>query len=116
LALAAAGLALPAHAEDIAANPQIDYPASSRSLAGSPGIARRAACRGDEFAARALAVGDPARRALGNRVRPGPHRGRDQPAAARLHRRAPAEVLGPDKDRPIYIYCNNNFADDRRRW
>ena len=24
-----------------------------------------------------------------------------------------AEVLGPDKDRPIYIYCNNNFADDR---
>jgi phage shock protein E len=24
-----------------------------------------------------------------------------------------AEVLGPDKSRPVYIYCNNNFADDR---
>ena len=24
-----------------------------------------------------------------------------------------AEVLGSDKDRPVYIYCNNNFADDR---
>jgi phage shock protein E len=24
-----------------------------------------------------------------------------------------AEVLGADKDRPIYIYCNNNFVDDR---
>lgn len=24
-----------------------------------------------------------------------------------------AEALGPDTGRPIYIYCNNNFADDR---
>ena len=24
-----------------------------------------------------------------------------------------AEALGPDKSRPIYIYCNNNFSDDR---
>ncbi|KRA79780.1 hypothetical protein ASD76_17350 [Altererythrobacter sp. Root672] len=24
-----------------------------------------------------------------------------------------AEVLGPDQGRPVYIYCNNNFADDR---
>jgi phage shock protein E len=24
-----------------------------------------------------------------------------------------AEVLGPNKDRAIYIYCNNNFSDDR---
>ena len=23
-----------------------------------------------------------------------------------------AALLGPDKSRPIYIYCNNNFADD----
>ena len=23
-----------------------------------------------------------------------------------------AEVLGPDLDRPIYIYCNNNFSDN----
>ena len=23
-----------------------------------------------------------------------------------------AEVLGPDRDRPIYIYCNNNFSDN----
>jgi len=22
-------------------------------------------------------------------------------------------VLGPDKGRPVYIYCNNNFADNR---
>lgn len=21
-------------------------------------------------------------------------------------------MLGPDKARPVYIYCNNNFADD----
>ncbi|HWK40425.1 MAG TPA: rhodanese-like domain-containing protein [Croceibacterium sp.] len=24
-----------------------------------------------------------------------------------------AEVIGPNTDRAIYIYCNNNFADDR---
>lgn len=24
-----------------------------------------------------------------------------------------AEVLGEDTGRPVYIYCNNNFADDR---
>lgn len=24
-----------------------------------------------------------------------------------------AEVLGPNKSRAVYIYCNNNFADDR---
>jgi phage shock protein E len=24
-----------------------------------------------------------------------------------------AEVLGPDTGRPVYIYCNNNFADNR---
>jgi hypothetical protein len=24
-----------------------------------------------------------------------------------------AAALGPDKARPIYIYCNNNFSDDR---
>jgi hypothetical protein len=23
------------------------------------------------------------------------------------------KVLGPDTDRPIFIYCNNNFSDDR---
>jgi phage shock protein E len=23
-----------------------------------------------------------------------------------------AEVLGPDRERPIYIYCNNNFSDN----
>lgn len=23
-----------------------------------------------------------------------------------------AKVLGPDRSRPIYIYCNNNFSDD----
>lgn len=25
-----------------------------------------------------------------------------------------AAVIGPDRDRPILIYCNNNFTDDRR--
>jgi len=25
-----------------------------------------------------------------------------------------AEVIGPDRNRPILIYCNNNFSDDRR--
>lgn len=24
-----------------------------------------------------------------------------------------AEVIGPDRDRPILIYCNNNFREDR---
>lgn len=23
-----------------------------------------------------------------------------------------AEVIGPDRERPIYIYCNNNFSDN----
>ncbi|MGQ0659406.1 rhodanese-like domain-containing protein [Sphingosinicella sp.] len=25
-----------------------------------------------------------------------------------------AEVIGPDRNRPILIYCNNNFSEDRR--
>ena len=114
LALAASALAAPAHAEQPAANPQIDYPGFVE-LAGQVAAYREARrLPWDAFARQALAEGAIL---LDARSETAFAQGHIEGAvnlplpdftAERL-----AEVLGPDKDRPVYIYCNNNFADDR---
>ncbi len=114
LALAAALLAVPAQAEDTAANPQIDYPGFVALAAKVEGYREQRRLGWEAFAARAQAEGAVL---LDARSETAFAQGHIAGAinlplpdftAARL-----AEVLGPDKARPVYIYCNNNFADDR---
>lgn len=107
-------VALPASAAEPPENPLIDYPGFVE-LAGKVGAYREARrLPWDEFAARALADGAILLDA------------RSETAFAQGHLDGAinlplpdftaerlTEVLGPDKDRPVYIYCNNNFADDR---
>jgi len=114
LLAAAAVVALPAQAEEIPANPQIDYPGFVE-LAGKVGAYRQERrLPWSEFAARAHADGAIL---LDARSETAFAQGHIDGAinlplpdftADRL-----AEVLGADKDRPVYIYCNNNFADNR---
>jgi hypothetical protein len=106
--------ALPAQAQETPANPQIDYPGFVE-LAGKVGAYReQRRLPWDEFVARAQAEGAIL---LDARSETAFAQGHIEGAinlplpdftAERL-----AEVLGPDKARPVYIYCNNNFADDR---
>jgi phage shock protein E len=113
-ALAASLFALPAFAAEPAENPQIDYPGFV-ALAGKVEAYREKRRLGwEEFAARARADGAIL---LDARSETAFAQGHIEGAinlplpdftAERL-----AEVLGPDKGRPVYIYCNNNFADDR---
>ena len=114
-ALAATLLAVPAAAAELVPdNPQIDYPGFVE-LTGKVGAYReKRRLRWHEFAARARADGAIL---LDARSETAFAQGHIEGAinlplpdftAERL-----AEVLGEDKDRPVYIYCNNNFADDR---
>jgi phage shock protein E len=110
---AAAALATPSHAE-AADNPLIDYPGFVELAAEVGEYRETRRLPWDEFATRALA--DDAI-LLDARSETAFAQGHIDGAinlplpdftAERL-----AEVLGPDKSRPVYIYCNNNFADDR---
>ena len=113
-ALGVALAALPSMAREARANPQIDYPGFVE-LAGKVGAYReQRRLDWDAFAERALAEGAIL---LDARSESAFAQGHIEGAvnlplpdftAERL-----AEVLGPDKGRPVYIYCNNNFADDR---
>lgn len=113
LALAAAALASPALAQDVPENPLIDYPGFVE-LAGRVAEYREdRRLPWDEFAARALAGGAILLDARSETAFAQGH------IAGAINLPLPdftadrlAEVLGPDKSRPIYIYCNNNFADD----
>ena len=114
LVLAASALACPAYAQEVPDNPLIDYPGFVE-LAGKVGEYRETRrLPWEEFANRALADGAIL---LDARSETAFAQGHIEGAinlplpdftAERL-----AEVLGPDMDRPVYIYCNNNFADDR---
>jgi hypothetical protein len=114
LALATATLALPAQAQAPAGNPQIDYPGFVALAGKVEGYREQRRLGWDAFAELALADGAIL---LDARSETAFAQGHIEGAinlplpdftAARL-----AEVLGPDKGRPVYIYCNNNFADDR---
>ena len=114
-----AGLALslsgvPAAAQVTPDNPLIDYPGFV-DLAGKVGAVRETRkLRWSDFASRAKAEGALLLDA------------RSETAFAQGHIDGAVnlplpdftderltEVIGPDKARPIYIYCNNNFADNR---
>ena len=112
---ASLGLAVPAAANGAAPdNPQIDYPGFVE-LAGKLGAYREARrLAWDEFAARARGDGAVLLDARSETAFAQGH------IAGAINLPLPdftaerlAEVLGPDKGRPVYIYCNNNFADDR---
>ena len=113
LILAASALAAPASAK-APDNPLIDYPGFVE-LAGKVGEYRESRrLPWDEFAARALADGAILLDARSETAFAQGH------IAGAINLPLPdftadrlAEVLGADKDRPVYIYCNNNFADDR---
>jgi phage shock protein E len=113
-AFAASALALPAAAREAPANPQIDYPGFVELAAKVEGYREQRRLGWAEFAARARAEGAILLDA------------RSETAFAQGHLEGAvnlplpdftaerlAEALGPDRDRPVYIYCNNNFADDR---
>ena len=114
LVLAASALACPAGAHEAPDNPLIDYPGFVE-LAGKVGEYRETRrLPWDEFAARALADGAILLDARSETAFAQGH------IAGAINLPLPdftadrlAEVLGPDKGRPVYIYCNNNFADDR---
>ena len=107
-----AGMALPATAAD--PNPQIDYAGFDR-LVGALGPVREAhRLPWTEFVRAARAEGAVLLDT------------RSAAAFARGHLKGAVnlpfsdftddklrEVLGEDGDRPIYIYCNNNFSDNR---
>ena len=109
--LLAAGPALAQRAPD---NPQIDYPGFVELAAEVEGYREQRRLGWQEFAERARRDGAIL---LDARSETAFAQGHIEGAinlplpdftAERL-----AEVLGPDKARPVYIYCNNNFADDR---
>jgi phage shock protein E len=113
--LAASLLALPAAAAEPAPeNPLIDYPGFVE-LAGKVGEYRETRrLAWDEFAGDALATGAILLDARSETAFAQGH------IAGAINLPLPdftadrlAEVLGPDMSRPVYIYCNNNFADDR---
>jgi len=112
--LAASLLALPAAAQEAEDNPLIDYPGFVELAAEVEQYREARRLPWEEFARQALADGAILLDA------------RSETAFAQGHIEGAinlplpdftdqrlAEVIGSDKDRPIYIYCNNNFADDR---
>jgi len=107
-------LAQPATAQSAPDNPQIDYPGFIE-LAGKVAEYRdQRRLPWKEFAAQAQADGAILLDARSETAFAEGH------IAGAINLPLPdftaerlAQVLGPDKDRPVYIYCNNNFADDR---
>lgn len=114
LLVAAAALALPASAGEAPENPQIDY-AGFVELAGSLGEYREQRRIGwEEFAAQARAEGAILLDARSESAFAAGHlEGAVNLPLPDFTAERLAEVLGPDTGRPVYIYCNNNFADDR---
>jgi len=111
---AAAALAVPATAAEPAQNPLIDYPGFVELAADVAQYREGRRLPWDEFAARALADGAILLDARSeNAFAQGHIEGAINLPLPDFTDERLAEVLGPDKDRPIYIYCNNNFADNR---
>ena len=115
MALAGALLASPGSAAEPPANPLIDYPGFVE-LAGKVGEYREVRrLPWNEFAARARSEDAILLDA------------RSETAFAQGHLEGAinlplpdftaerlAEVLGPDRNRPVYIYCNNNFSNNEQ--
>ena len=116
-ALAPLALALassPAAAQDAAANPQIDYPAFDKLVRDLAPVRAKHRLGWTEFAARARAEGAILldARSAGAFAR-GHLEGAVNLPFTDFTAEALRETLGADPNRPIYIYCNNNFRDHR---
>jgi hypothetical protein len=103
-----------AAAKEAPENPQIDYPGFVALAAQVEGYREQRRLGWDAFAERALAEGAILLDARSETAYAQGH------IAGAVNLPLPdftaerlAEVLGPDQSRPVYIYCNNNFADDR---
>ena len=112
LALAAFALAAPAYAEAPPPNPQIDYAGFTGLTAELAQVRAAHRLPWAEFARRARARG-----ALLLDARSADAFARGHLAGAvnlpftDFTDEALARVIGRDRSRPIYIYCNNNFSD-----
>ena len=113
LTAAAALLAAPIHAQQAEPSPQIDY-AGFVELTGSLGPVREAHRLGrDEFLRRAAADGALLLDTRSARAfRAGHIDGAVNLPFSDFTEETLLEVIGADPNRPIFIYCNNNFIDD----
>jgi hypothetical protein len=111
---AACALALPVQAKNTPRNPLIDYPGFVELAGDVAALRETRLLPWEEFARQAA---DDGAILLDARSETAFAQGHIDGAvnlplpdftADRL-----AEVIGPDTGRPIYIYCNNNFADNR---
>lgn len=111
LALPALALAVPSQAQDSAA--QIDYPGFANLTAQVAELRAQRLLPAPEFFAAAQAEGA---LLLDTRSAAAFAAGHVEGAVnlpfSDFTDEALREVIGEDKDRPIYIYCNNNFSDD----
>jgi phage shock protein E len=113
LAPLALTLALPATAAE-PPNPQIDYPGYVELTTSLEGVREAHRLPLDTFLARAKKDGAILLDARSERAFAAGHiEGAVNLPLPDFTDEALAQVLGPDKNRPIYIYCNNNFSDDR---
>lgn len=112
--LALALLATPAIAQPAATNPQVDYAGFARLVTELGPVREAHRLAWPEFARRARAEGAVL---LDARTPAAFARGHIKGAINLPFTDFTAEslraALGPDGDRPVYIYCNNNFRDHR---
>lgn len=109
----ALAIAAPAAAQS-ARNPQIDYPGFERLTHDVSGLRRTRLVDFGRF--RAMAE-KPGALVLDARSRDAYARGHIGGAVnlpfTDFTDEALAQVIGPDRDRPILIYCNNNFSNNK---
>ncbi len=113
LALAAATPAATPAAAQSSRNPQIDYPGFERLTRDVSGLRRTRLVDFGRFQAMAA---KPGALILDARSRDAYARGHIDGAVnlpfTDFTDESLAEVIGPDRDRPILIYCNNNFSNN----
>lgn len=104
----------PALAQTPPDNPQIDYAGYAKLVRDVQGVRAQRRLAWDDFAARARAEGA---LLLDARSAAAFQRGHLAGAVNLPFTDFTAEslraVIGENPDRPVYIYCNNNFANDR---
>jgi hypothetical protein len=113
LAPLALTLAVPAFAAE-PANPQIDYPGYTELVLSLDDVREAHRLPTAEFLARAQEDGALLLDARSESAFAAGHiEGAVNLPLPDFTDEALAAALGTDKSRPIYIYCNNNFSDDR---
>lgn len=95
-------------------NPAIDYPGYARLVGKVEGVRAERRLGWDEFARRARAKGALLLDARSESAfRAGHIAGAINLPFTDFTGESLRAAIGPDRNRPIYIYCNNNFVNDR---